>query len=257
MGILARLSSLIKSNLNELINRSEDPEKMLSQMLLDMQGQLVEAKKQVAMAISDEKKLRKQLDAEVMAAQEWERKAMLAVKSNNDALAREALVRQQENQRVADGYQTQWEAQRQSVEQLKSALQQLADRVEEAKRKKNLLVARAKRAEAQKTIADTMHGLQDTSAFETMNRMEDKITQLEAHNEATTELAGVTTEAQLEKQFKQLEMGTADDALAALKAKMGALPAPATAGQLGPGRTSSPPRDADVVDGEVEGSDKK
>lgn len=264
MGILARLTSLLKSNLNELINRAEDPEKMLSQMLLDMQGQLVEAKKQVAVAIADEKKLKKQLDSEVMAAAEWERKAMLAVKANNDALAREALVRQQEHHKLAVGYQQQWEGQRASVDQLKGALMQLSDRIEEAKRRKNLLVARAKRAEAQKTIAETMHGLQDAGAFETMSRMEDKINQLEAQNEATYELGAAVADTALDQQFKQLEAGgNADDALAALKAKMGLLGAPDTAGQLGPGKDDADAHAGDdAVDGEVEderpaGSGKK
>jgi phage shock protein A len=247
MGIFSRFAGLIKSNLNDLINKAEDPEKMLTQMLLDMQSQLVEAKKQVAVAIADEKRLKKQLDNEAAAAGEWEKKAMLAVKASNDNLAREALMRQQEHAKLAEGYQGQWDGQRAAVEQLKSALQQLNAKIEEAKRKKNLLVARAKRAEAQKTIAETMHGLQDTSAFETMNRMEEKITQLEAQTEAHMELAASSGEDHLDQQFKQLEAGNADDALSALKAKMGMLPAGKSTPQLGPGRG-----DPEAVDGEVE-----
>lgn len=254
MGIFGRLGALLKSNVNDLINRAEDPEKMLSQMLLDMQTQLVEAKKQVAVAIADEKKLKKQLDTETLAAQEWEKKAMLAIKAGNDGLAREALVRQQDHQKLAEGFQTQWDSQRQAVEQLKNALQQLNNKIEEAKRKKNLLVARAKRAEAQKTIAETMHGLQDTSAFETMSRMEAKIEQIEAHNEATYELAHEVSGDKLEEQFKQLGAASADDALAALKAKMGVLPAAGggPVGQLGPARTSAP-AESDAVDAVLEG----
>jgi len=255
MGLFSRLGSLLKSNVNDLINRAEDPEKMLTQMLLDMQGQLVEAKKQVAVAIADEKRLKKQLDTEAAAAGEWEKKAMLAVKASNDGLAREALMRQQEHAKLAEGYQVQWDGQRQAVEQLKSALQQLNSKIEEAKRKKNLLVARAKRAEAQKTIAETMTGLQDTSAFETMARMEEKITQLEAHAEATSELAAHTSGDALDQQFKQLEAGGgADDALAALKAKMGMLPPGQQAAQLGPGK---PAAEHDALDAEVEHGAKK
>ena len=86
MGIFSRLGTLIKSNLNDLISKAEDPEKMLNQVLIDMQNQLVEAKKQVAVAIADEKKLRKQADDEKKKADEWERKAILAVKAGEDDL---------------------------------------------------------------------------------------------------------------------------------------------------------------------------
>ncbi|MEW5855001.1 MAG: PspA/IM30 family protein [Myxococcota bacterium] len=251
MGLFSRLGALLKSNVNDLISKAEDPEKMLNQMLLDMQGQLIEAKKQVAVAIADEKKLKKQLDTEAMAAAEWEKKAMLALKAGNEGLAREALARQQEHAKLAEGFQVQWDGQRQAVEQLKNALQQLNGKIDEAKRKKNLLVARAKRAEAQQTIANTMHGLQDTSAFETMARMEEKINQLEAQTEAHYELAAHTSGDALEEKFKQLGAASGtDDALAALKAKMGMLPSASTAGQLGPAR-STPSEDAEL-EGELD-----
>src|SRR6187402_781428 len=93
MGIFSRLGTLIKSNLNDLITKAEDPEKMLAQVLLEMQQQLVDAKKAVAVAIADEKKLQKQYAAETDKAKEWERKAMVAVRAGDDGLARQALAR--------------------------------------------------------------------------------------------------------------------------------------------------------------------
>src|SRR5258705_2119894 len=105
MGIFARLGSLLKSNINDLISKAEDPEKMLSQVLLDMQQQLVEAKKQVAVAIADEKKLQKQYTAESDKAKEWERKAMVAVRAGDDNLARQALARKQEHESIASQFQ--------------------------------------------------------------------------------------------------------------------------------------------------------
>ena len=92
MGIFARLAALIKANLNDLISKSEDPEKMLNQIVLDMGNQLGEAKKQVAVAIADEKRLEKQIETETQAASEWERRAMMAVRAGDDALAKEALA---------------------------------------------------------------------------------------------------------------------------------------------------------------------
>ncbi|MGB5312428.1 MAG: PspA/IM30 family protein, partial [Polyangiales bacterium] len=109
MGFLSRLAQLIKSNLNDLINKSEDPEKMLNQVIIDMNQQLVEAKKQVAVAIADEKRLQKQFSNEVKKSQEWEQKAMLAVRSGDDALAKEALLRKKEHDAIAAQYQEQWE----------------------------------------------------------------------------------------------------------------------------------------------------
>ena len=228
MGIFSRLGTLIKSNINDLISRAEDPEKMLNQVLLEMQQQLVEAKKAVAVAIADEKRLQKQYNSELDKAKEWERKAMLAVRAGDDALARQALVRKQEHENISAQFQQQWIAQKAAVDKLKDALRLLANKIEEAKRKKNILIARKKRAEAQRQIANTMQGLGDTSAFETFDRMADKITMLEAEAEAGAELAGEISGDTLESKFLALESGghgTEDDALAELKAKMGLLEA--------------------------------
>ena len=226
MGIFSRLGTLIKSNINDLISRAEDPEKMLNQVLLEMQQQLVEAKKAVAVAIADEKRLQKQYNSELDKAKEWERKAMLAVRAGDDALARQALVRKQEHENISAQFQQQWIAQKAAVDKLKDALRLLANKIEEAKRKKNILIARKKRAEAQRQIANTMQGLGDTSAFDTFDRMAEKITMLEAEAEAGAELAGEISGDTLESKFLALESGghgTEDDALAELKAKMGLL----------------------------------
>jgi phage shock protein A len=230
MAIFSRIGTLLKSNVNDAISKAEDPEKMLNQMLLDMQGQMVEAKKQVAVAIADEKRLQKQFEQEKMLTVEWEKKAMLAVKAGNDDLAKQALLRKTEHEKLAVGYEQQWTAQKASVDQLKNALQGLNSKIEEAKRKKNLLIARAKRAEAQKTIAETLDGISSTSAFDTMARMEEKINKQEAEAQATYELAQSTSGDDLQAKFDALEKVEADDALAALKAKMG-IAAPATAEQ--------------------------
>jgi phage shock protein A len=225
MGIFSRLAQLIKSNLNDLISRSEDPEKMLNQVVLDMSSQLVEAKKQVAVSIADEKRLAKQLEQETASAQEWERRAMMALRAGNEPLAKEGLARKREHDTLAATYQEQWGKQKAAVDQLKKALRLLNDKIEEAKRKKNVLVARKKRAEAQRAIQDTMSGLRDQSAFATFDRMAQKIDQLEAEAEAQTELADEYSGDTLATQFQQLESThSADDDLVALKRKMGILP---------------------------------
>ena len=224
MGIFSRLGSMIKSNINDLISRAEDPEKMLNQVLLDMQTSLVEAKKQVAVAIADEKRLQKQLETEQEKGKEWERKAMIAVRANDDGLAREALARKQEHDNIGGQYQQQWQQQKAAVDKLKDALRLLNNKIEEAKRKKNILIARKKRAEAQQQIASTMQGLGDTSAFDTFDRMSERIALMEAEAEAGAEIAGELSGDDLEMRFKKLEgagSATSDAQLLELKAKMG------------------------------------
>jgi phage shock protein A len=239
MGIFSRLGTLIKSNINDLITKAEDPEKMLTQVLLEMQQQLVEAKKAVAVAIADEKKLQKQYTAETDKSKEWERKAMVAVRAGDDNLARQALARKQEHEAIATQFQQQWISQKQAVEKLKDALRLLNNKIEEAKRKKNILIARKKRAEAQQQIANTMQGLGDTSAFDTFDRMAERIQLMEAEAEAGAELAGELSGDTLESRFHALEAGggSEDDSLNELKAKMGLLAAPKEDGakQLGAG----------------------
>lgn len=225
MGIFSRLAQLIKSNLNDLISKSEDPEKMLNQIVLDMNNQLVEAKKQVAASIADEKRLAKQHEQEAANAAEWERRAMMALRAGNEELAKEALSRKKEHDELSQTFNDQWSKQKASVDQLKRALRMLNDKIEEAKRKKNVLVARKKRAEAQKSIQETMHGLKDQSAFETFDRMSQKIDQLEAEAEAGAELQEEYSGDVLASRFQSLERNAgAEDELAALKRKMGLAP---------------------------------
>jgi phage shock protein A len=225
MGIFSRLAQLIKSNLNDLISRSEDPEKMLNQVVLDMNNQLVEAKKQVAASIADEKRLAKQFEQETANSQEWERRAMMALRAGNEGLAKEALARKREYDELATTLKDQWTKQKTAVDQLKKALRLLNDKIEEAKRKRNVLIARKKRAEAQKAIQETMSGLRDQSAFETFDRMAQKIDQIEAEAEAQTDLAEEYSGDSLANKFTELERGQGgEEDLVALKRKMGLLP---------------------------------
>jgi phage shock protein A len=224
MGILDRIRTVLKSNINALISKAEDPEKMLNQLIMDMNEQLLEAKKQVAMAIADEKKLERQALENKNQGADWEKKAMLAVKAGKDDLAKEALLRKQEYEGYASSFQKEFENQHTSVEQLKDALRQLQGKIEEASRKKNLLVARAKRAEAQKQIQQTMGSLSGTSSFDTFDRMTQKVDQIEAEAEAMKELGTVGgADQKLEDKFKELESSdsSADKLLEDLKSKMG------------------------------------
>ena len=259
MGLFDRLSTLLRSNINDLISRAEDPEKMLNQILVDMRSQLVKAKQQVAAAIADEKRLKDQADAEYRQAQDWEQKAMLAVKEGRDDLAKQALLRQGEHVSHGQQLEQNWEQHRIETEKLKNSLRDLNDKIEEAKRKKNLLVARERRAQAQKRIAETMSSMSEKSAFDAFARMEERIEQNERQLKASVEIDEEFSGDTLANQFKQLEKGaaagTVDVQLLALKQKMGMLPSGAAAEnkKLGAGRS-----DEETVSAEIEDTaDKK
>jgi len=227
MGIFSRLKTLISSNVNDMISKAEKPEKMLNQLIIEMQEQLLESKRAVALAIADEKKLEREMANQEALAQEWEKKAMLAVKAGKDDLAKEALLRKQEYDNAALEYRKQWEAQKESVEKLKESLRELQTKIEEAQRKKNLLIARAKRAEAQQKIQDTMSSVSgNRSAFDAFDRMSQKVDQMEAQADATKELEDFSSNASLDKRFAELEKsdGSADLLLEELKKKMNTLP---------------------------------
>jgi len=227
MGIFSRLKTLIAANVNSMIGKAEKPEKMLNQLIIEMNEQLIESKKAVAMAIADEKKLEREKDNQFAQSREWERKAMLAVNNSKDDLAKEALLRKQEYDNAAAEYLKQWESQKSSVEHLKESLRELQNKIEEAQRKKNLLIARAKRAEAQQKIQDTISTVSgNKSAFEAFDRMAAKVDQMEAMADASKELDDLSRGTNLERKFAELEKSdtTADIMLLELKEKMKALP---------------------------------
>jgi phage shock protein A len=221
MAILERISTVIRSNINYLINKAEDPEKMLDQLLIEMRQQLAEARREVAVAIADEKRLGALLEAELEQVREWERRATLAVQKGDDELAREALRRKADHEQIARGYKQQWDAQKASTDNLKNALRALSEKIEEASRKKNLLVARQKRAQAQKHIHEVMTGLTDTSAFESFDRMAARVEQMEAEAGAAVELSQELSGEPLEQRFRALEGSTdVEQELRALKARV-------------------------------------
>jgi len=227
MSLFQKLSTLFRSNINDMIARAEDPEKMLNQIILDMRDQLTRAKQEVASAIADERKLGAQVEDEGEQARSWERRAVLAVQEGRDDLAKQALLRQKEHAERAESLRESWKAQAEETGKLKESLKLLNDRIEEARRKRNLLVAKQKRAQAQKRIHETMSGLSDTSAFEAFNRMAERIEGEERRALAASEVAETVGGDTLEREFAQLESGgdEAEERLLALKRQMGLLPA--------------------------------
>lgn len=249
MGIFERLSTVLKSNINDLIGRAENPEKMLNQLVTDMRSQLAKAKQEVASAIADEKKLYAQVEKEKSSAAEWERRAVMAVEQSRDDLAKQALVRHNEHMEHGHSIHETWVRQKAEVESLKTSLRQLNEKIEEAKRKKNLLVARQKRAEAQTRIQETMSSLSDKSAFESFERMTEKIEEAERKALASAELTDDMEGDDLSREFTALEIGSggADQQLLELKKKMGMLPS----GEGEDPKQLSSGDNEDIDDGEI------
>ena len=221
MSVFSRISTVFKANVNDALTKAEDPEKVLNQVTIEMQTQLADTKRKVAAAIADEKRLQRQYQETTDQAKGWEDKATVAVEKERDDLAREALARRNEAQQLAAEYKIQWGKQRQAVGQLKERLGELERKIGEANRKKHLLIARQKRAKAQKAIHETMAGMKDSSAFDTFDRMEQKVGDMEARADAAAEMADFEKDP-LEDEFAALEKtGNVEDDLAALKAKIG------------------------------------
>ena len=232
MNIFDRIAMLFRSNVNAVISEFEQPEKMLNQIILDMRSQLVKAKQQVAAAIADEKRLQDQTRQELKEAEDWERRAMLAVQQSQDDLAKQALMRRSEHISRGDQLNLTWQAHKQETDRLKESLRTLNDNIEEANRKKSLLLAKQRRADAQKRINETMSHISEKSAFEAFARMEEKIEANERKVRASAEIEEEFSGDKLANDFKRLEAAggnaSADILLIQLKQKMGVLPAGTT-----------------------------
>lgn len=230
MGILDRISTILRSNINAVLDAAEDPEKMIDQIIRDQEDGIRQARGQVAEMIAEEKRLKAEAEQNRRLAEEWGSKAELAVRKGADSLAREALRRQSDFEDNARVYETQWAGQKEAVEKLKSALRALEEKYEATKRQRDVLVARYRRAQAQGQIRRVAANLSITDPTAELARMEDRIRREEALAAAHEEIQAET----LESQLAELE-GDADleDRLAALKARVQAkeLPQPGPAGE--------------------------
>jgi phage shock protein A len=219
MGLMERVSTLLRANLNDLVDRAEDPGKMIKQVIVDMENQLLQVKTQVAISIADQHMLEKKQKEHDAKAAEWMRKAELAVDRGQDDLARAALERHKSSQRTSDSFGAQIADQRAQVETLKSALGKLEQKLAEAQSKCDILLAQHRRARALGKASDARLAIGSGSAIRTFDRMSDKVISDEAVSQAKSELAGDN----LDDRFRRLERDDeVDRALAELKARRGA-----------------------------------
>jgi len=220
MGIMDRLSTLIRANVNDLIDRAEDPEKMLDQILRDMQSNIQTARTQVAAMIAQEKELEIDLNQTNKLAAEWGNKAQKAVDAGKDDLAREALRRKRDNEQNAAVYQQQLEVQEQAVEKLKQQMRQLEQKYSSTMSQRDMLIARSRRARAQQQVAEKVSAFSPMDPTSDLDRMERKIRSSEAHAAALTEMGDESFDTQfqeldydddIEAQLQALKGGTSND----------------------------------------------
>jgi phage shock protein A len=201
MSLLDRVSTLLKANLNDLVEKAEDPERMLKQVVLDMENQLMQVKTQVAIAIADQHLLEKKKSEHGRQAEEWHRKAELAVQKNQDDLARAALERALSQEQLATGFGTQAEDQKHEADSLRQALRKLEQKLSETRAHCEMLIAEHRRAKVVGRAAQAQHVV-GTSQESTINRMKSKVHVTAAENAAATE---VLTPESLEDKFRTLE----------------------------------------------------
>lgn len=203
MALLERVSTLIRANLNDLIDKAEDPEKMIKQVILDMQNQLMQVKTQVAIAIADQHVLEKKQKENTEKEAEWMRKAELAVDKKQDDLARAALDRSMSYKQMAESFDSLVADQKTEVDNLKSALHKLEQKLAEAESKSEMLIAQHRRSRALAKASDAQMAIGDKSKTATFDRMKSKVRHADAVSHAKAEMVNDSVEdklAALEKQ---------------------------------------------------------
>lgn len=214
MALLERVSTLMRANLNDLIDRAEDPEKMIKQVILDMQNQLMQVKTQVAIAIADQHVLEKKQKENADKEAEWMRKAELAVDKKQDDLARAALERSMSYKQMAGSFDSLVSDQKTEVDNLKSALHKLDQKLAEAESKSAMLIAQHRRSRALAKASDAQMVIGDKSKVATFERMKSKVRHAEAVSKAKAEmvsdnvedrLAALEKEDEIEKLLKEIK----------------------------------------------------
>ena len=215
MGLLDRISMLVRSNVNDVLDRAENPEKTLDQVIRDMADAISKAKSQVAETIAQKNLIESNVESAQKLSNEWGTKAQLAVAKGADDLAREALRRKKDYDANAQVYASQLASQTEVVDKLKGDLQALQSKYEDVVRNREVLIARHRTAQAQQKVQQTAAALQGIDPTSELSRMEEKIRMEEARARASTEL----NESSLDRRFAELEADPDVEAeLAALKA---------------------------------------
>ncbi len=223
MGIFSRISDIFKSNVNDLIDRAEDPEKMVKQIILDMQKELNKSTQALGKAVASERMAEKQYNDAVRRSADWEAKAKAALASGNVDLAKKALAQKVKADEEVATYKEMYETISNQTEAIRTQVETLKAKLEEAKSRQAMLIARSQMADTQKTLAQSIGGIDTNSSFDKFSRMEEKVARKEAEAEAFSEIAGSNGMSASEMDsFEQLQANVkVDSELQRLMAEMG------------------------------------
>mmetsp|Transcript_509 Transcript_509/g.916 ORF Transcript_509/g.916 Transcript_509/m.916 type:complete len:300 (+) Transcript_509:183-1082(+) len=228
MNLFDRFTRVAKSNINNVLKSLEDPEKIMNQALEDMQTDLVKVRQSYAEITATQRRLLKQKEQAEALAEDWYKRAQLALSKGEEALAKEALTRRQQQLETAEGLQIQIDMQAQAVDKLYEGMQALEAKILESKSKKEQMVARARTAQSTQKVNDMLGGITGQTSMDAFKRMEEKVEALEAAAEVSAEMGSFDGKAlpgssagSVEAQFKMLEAASSvDQELEAMKAKM-------------------------------------
>ncbi|HAP78813.1 MAG TPA: phage shock protein A [Ruminococcus sp.] len=212
MGIFNRIGDIIKSNVNDLIDRAEDPEKMVKQIIIDMQKELKKSTEALGKAKTSERLAKRQYENAVKVSAEWENKAKSALKAGNTELAKTALAKKVKADEDVANYKEMYESISAQAEAIASQVDAVRAKLDEAKSRQAMLIARSQMADTKKNLAQSLGGIDSSSSSEKFNRMEEKIIRKEAEADAFSDIAGTNTDNDDSDDFKKLETDSKVDA---------------------------------------------
>ena len=221
MGFFDRITDIFKANVNDILDKAEDPEKMIKQMVIEMEESVNKSTLSVAQAVANERKLEKKIQKAESDVSEWMAKAKQAIEAGRDDLAKAALEKKSAAERNLTDLKPIHEQAKATADKLRSQLDQLKSKLDEARTRQSTLIARAQTAKTQKQLNSAASGV-GSDAFSKFDKFENKVEELETQAEVMGELGG--NDASLDEEFKQLGSSSADDELLKLKSEMGLLP---------------------------------
>lgn len=219
MNLFDRAARVAKSNINNVLKTLEDPEKIMNQAVEDMQNDLVKVRQSYAEITATQRRLLKQKEQADALADDWYKRAQLALSKGEEALAKEALTRRQQQVETGEGLQTQIDMQANATDKLYEGMQALEAKILESKAKKEQMVARARTAQSTQKVNDMLGGITGKTSMDAFSRMEEKVEALEASAEVSAEMGAMadgkalpgSAGGSLESQFKMLEAGSSVD----------------------------------------------
>jgi phage shock protein A len=221
MNMFDRFKRVAEANINNVLGKMEDPEKVLAQAVEDLQKDLVTIRQSYAEVMATQKRMQRQKDQADELTEEWYERAQLALENDDDELAREALTRRQQQADASAGLADQITIQTDSLGKLYDSMTQLETKISEARAQKDQMIARARTAKTATKVNDMLSSVTGSTSMDAFERMKEKVEMLETQAEVSSQLQFGASTTDMESRFKELETGSAvDDELAKMKRQL-------------------------------------